>query len=407
MMLLLRLAARNMFRHTRRTVMTVTVIVVAIGVLILGQGFIDGLDESIVAGAIGGTIGHVMAVPADYPSLGGQHPIDELLTVNEDTRALLNKEAEAWTERIMFTPTLIAGNDSLRVRAIAYDPVRDPQVFPRNLWHIEGEEPVPGEDQIMVARGVASLLQLGVGDMVVAQTRTHQGAINAMRLQVSGIYHTKNMALDVNGVLLPTPTAAKLISTTQPSHLLVRLVRRSKAAELSPKLAAALGPQAKVSTWQEETADLVALQNVRRQALNMLVFVLMLLAAFGIANTILMAAYERVRELGTLRAMGMTGGGVITLFLWEGVFMGLLGGALGAAWGGALALWWSASPIDMTEMLEGTSGAIPVTSLIYTRFDPTTAVFAILFGVAVATVASVYPARTASNMSPAAAIRNQ
>ena len=403
-MLLLRLAARNLFRHTRRTVLTVIVIIVAVGVLILGRAFIDGIEESIVVGAIDGMVGHVMARPAGYPALGVQHPIDELLSLDAAARAFLDREAKAWTERTLFAPVLVHGPDSLRVRAIAYDPERDPKVFLRTLWSIEGAEPVPGREQIMVAVGVAKLLRLKVGDVIVAQTRTHKGALNAMRFEVSGVFRSKNAGLDLNTMLVPMKTARELIRTSLPSHVVARLDRRDRAAEVASGLAARLGKQADVVTWQEETAELIALQRIRRRALGLIVFVLMVLAAFGIANTILMAAYERVRELGTLRAMGMTGGGVISLFLWEGLFMGLVGAALGAGWGSACSIYLSRHPVDMSSAMQTTSGALSFSTLIYARFDPVIATVAVVFGVVVAVLASIYPARIASRVSPAQAI---
>ena len=76
-----RLALKNLLRNRRRTLLTVTSVVAGTGILIVGQGFIGGLDENIIVAAIDGTAGHVLARPADYPFEGSQHPLDQLLQV--------------------------------------------------------------------------------------------------------------------------------------------------------------------------------------------------------------------------------------------------------------------------------------------------------------------------------------
>jgi ABC-type lipoprotein release transport system permease subunit len=171
--LLLHMAVRNLFRHTRRTLLTATVVVVGIGLLVLGEAVVAGSEDNIVVSAIDALVGHVQARPAGYPTQPMQHPVDQLLTLDAATTAWLDRHAVAWTGRQVYTPTLIAAGEGLRVRAFGYDPVRDPRVFPRDLWRIQGREPDPALDEILVSRGVARLIELKVGDRVVLQTRTH------------------------------------------------------------------------------------------------------------------------------------------------------------------------------------------------------------------------------------------
>lgn len=398
------LATRNLSRNRRRSLLTGVAIIAGVGIYILGESFVSGLDENIITSAIDGTVGHVTARPAGYPVQALQHPIDELLSVNDDARRLLDHETVAWTERTLFTPLATSGADSLRVLAIGFDPERDPAVFPRTLWKVLGAMPRPDQPEVAVSQRVARLLKLEPGSRLVLQIRTHKGAINALEVTVSGLITTNNMAFDTLGVLVPRQLAQSLIAAKQPSHLSVRLRDREDAEAFAPKLAAALGTQAEVVTWRDETADLLRVQNIRRRALDFLVFILMALAGFGIANTILMAAHERVREVGTLRSMGMTEGAVLQLFLLEGALIGLFGGVFGALWGGGLAAHWARHPLDFSQALQG-RGSLPVSALVYTHFSPGAIAFAIALGVVISVLASIYPARVASRMVPAEAVR--
>lgn len=401
----MRLAIRNLWRSPRRTILTTTTIVAGVGVYVLGDGFVAGTTENIILAAIEGTVGHVMARPADYPDQPGQHPVDELLHLSPETKKLLDQEAVAWTERTYFAPLAASGSDSLRVTAIGFDPATDEKVFPRTHWKVDGEVPTGGR-RIAVGYRAAKLMRIEPGARMVLQVKTHRGAINALEVEVAGIVRTNNPALDRLGIFVPSELAQELINTKLTSHVSVRLDSRRAAGPFKERLAASMGKQAEVVTYAEESAELVRLQQIRKASLQFVLFILMALAAFGIANTILMAAHERVREVGTLRAMGMTKGAVMRLFLIEGGLMGLIGGLLGALWGGALIYHWSIDPIDFSDLVEKSAqGSMSFSTLIYTQVNPDVIVATIILGVVVAIVASVYPARVASRMPPSDAVR--
>ncbi len=401
-----RLALRNLLRNPRRTVLTAIAVFAGVAIAIIGRGFIGGVTEGIVVAATDGTVGHVMARPAGYPTLGGQHPVSELLDVGAEARKLLDEESVGWTERLYFAPTVTHGAESMRVVAIGLDPDRDPKVFPRDRWHVEGALPREGTSEIAVSPRLAQLLGAKIGDRLVLQVRTHPGAINALEVELSGLVRTGNMALDGRTLQAPMSLARTLLAADAPSHLSVRLKNRDHAAAFAGRLSQALGSRAEVVTWQSETEELIRLQEVRRKSLDMVVFILLALAAFGITNTILMAAYERIREVGTLRSLGMTERGVVRLFLFEGALIGLVGGVLGALAGGGLVSWWARHPIDFSQMMEKQlSSGISAPALIYTRFEPATLLVAVVLGIVVATLASIYPARVASRMVPADAVR--
>ena len=371
----------------------------------MGEGFIGGVEANIVVSAIDGTTGHVTARPREYPTEVMQHPIDELLTLTPEAKKFLDERVTAWAPRIYMIPTATHESENLRVRAIGYDPERDPTVFKRHLWKLEGEMPRAERDEVMVSPVVAQNLKLEPGDRLVLQLRTHTGAINAMEVTVSAVVRTTYTTIDSSAILVPGPLAARLANTTKWSHISMLASFRAEGLTLADEFAASFGEAAEVITWDSETEELLRLQGIRRRALNFIVGILLALAGFGMANTSLMAAYERVKEVGTLRAMGMTKLGVIRMFLAEGAVMGLVGSLLGVLWGGWLTYHWAHNPIDMTEAANRMEGGIQYSALIYTDFSSGMVVMAVIFGVVVATLASIYPARVASRMLPADAVR--
>lgn len=405
----LRLAVKNLTRNTRRTVLSLGAIIAGVAVLIVGRGFLAGLSDNLIRSQIDTVSGHVLARPADYPDEPLAHPVTGAFTLTDAQRAWLDEHTTAWTRRLVFAPTAVHRADGLRVRALGFDPGRDAAVFPRDAWKTTGVLGTTAEQGVTVSGGVARLLDLDVGDALTLQVRTRAGALNALQVPVAGLYSASNPYLDRFGILVPLPLAEELVQAEgYTTHLATRLGddRPETAAAFAPRLAEQLGEGVEAVTWRTEVEPMLALQRVRQRALDLLVFALLAMSATGIANTILMAAYERTREIGTLRAMGMTRRGVLGMFLLEGALLGTVGGLLGTALGAAIVGWYATHGIDLSEPLErGAGGHIPVSTVLYLAQDVRWLVLAPLFGLGVSVLASIYPARVASRMSPADAVR--
>lgn len=147
---------------------------------------------------------------------------------------------------------------------------------------------------------------------------------------------------------------------------------------------------------------------MRQSMFNFMGFALLAMAAAGIANTVLMAAFERVREIGTMRALGMTRAGVITMFATEGGWMGLVGGIIGALFGGLLTWYYNVNGLDMYALMGAQADLTtdyPVAAVLYLDFSPVGLLVAVGVAVIVAILASLYPAILASQMQPADAVR--
>lgn len=408
-MFILSLAFKNLFRSVRRLILSTFAIVIGVMYLILGQSLIGGIEESIVRSALDGLTGHAHIRVADYPDQGMQHPVDELVELTPEVQAFIDDNVEAVTHRTMFGATAVSGSDSLRIRGVVYDPATDEAVFDRAVWTTEPPDTVPTTraDGVMVGAGLAKLLELGVGDQLVLQARTPAGAINALSLPVGSILNTSNMAIDGVTVFMPKELGLDLLRTDAPSHVVVKTKRRDDVNAFRDGVAPLLGDDYEVHTWVEETRELLRLQGIRRRALNILVGVLLAMSGFAIANTILMAAYERVREIGTLRAMGMGKRSVLLLFLAEGGMMGSVAGALGAAIGGYGAYYLSRNPLNLAELGQNDAmgASIQFSSWLYGQFSLEIVLVPFLVSLGVAVIASLYPARLASNMEPADAVK--
>jgi putative ABC transport system permease protein len=407
----LKLALKNVLRRYGRTSLSTVSIIAGVAILILGRGFVNGTTENIVRAQIDTMSGHLMAIPADYPGTGFRHPVDNLIEAPPEVSGWLDKNAKAWTRRTLFVARGVHGRDAMRLRMVGFDPATDAAVFPRRDWRIVGKAPVEEGDGVLISTGVAEIFGIEPGGAMIFETRTAEGAINALQLKVSGIVRTGNPVFDRIGCFVPQPVVDRLIIPGgRFSHLAARLDDRSDTDAAAAALANLYGDRAQVRTWAQEAQDLIELQALRRKVVDGIVLLLLLIAATGIANTVLMAAYERVREIGTLRAMGLTRGGVIALFVGEGAVMGVIGGALGALLGGWGNWKLHTEGMDLSSMIEtaGSTGAyqnIPLSVMLYTEWSSPTILWAAVFGLVVAVLASIYPAFVATRLAPADAVR--
>ncbi len=149
----------------------------------------------------------------------------------------------------------------------------------------------------------------------------------------------------------------------------------------------------------------MSLVETKRASSIIMLGLFVLIAVVGITNTILMAAFERTREIGTLMAMGLRGAGIRKIFLAEGALMGLLGGAMGILMAVGVIGYFAVKGIDLSAMYGDIDTGYPVKDVFYMAFEPTFMVASWLVTGLLAAIASYYPAARASRQNPAEALR--
>jgi putative ABC transport system permease protein len=403
MWFLLGLAVRNLQRNVRRTVITSIAVVAGVAMMILGWGLVDGLDENFLRAARTTYAGEVILRPTGFPDDGVRFPLDESEAIPDGLRAELDK-AGVWTARAAFPARLVKGSEADRVVVWAYDESTETKVFPRKGWSIEGSWPEAGKPQLVAGWAFARLMDIEPGDELVVEARTRDGALNALPFTLTGIVRSDNAGLDNSGVWMEMSTADSLaLLNGYRTHIAVMPTDGSRRAEA---LAASLSRDGwHAMSLAAECDDMIAINRIRRRAISLVVVMIMAIAATGIANTVIMAAFERVREIGTLIALGMPRAHVRALFLLEGAVMGLVAGALGATIGGLLVHYWQVNGFSVGDAVVEASGSMAVSQYVYTQFGWPPLLLSLAFGVAVALGASIWPAHNASKIIPADAVR--
>ena len=123
------------------------------------------------------------------------------------------------------------------------------------------------------------------------------------------------------------------------TELAVAVENLDELERIAGDLRKELGPQYEVHTWQELQPFVRDIISRQRYVMGLICVILFVIIITGIINTMLMSVFERVREIGTMLAVGTRRWQVVSLFLLEGAVLGLVGGLVGALVGGAVTLW--------------------------------------------------------------------
>jgi len=411
-MFLARLALRNVFRNRRRSVITLLAIGTGIFTLVLTMGLTNGYGRQAELNLIDLEYGHLEIFRAGYyeDKLAGlEDAIAAPAAVEAAARALPDVAAVA--ERLSVASLLHFQGDEMPALAVGIDPVADNQVFRLQPSIVAGRWFTDGAEGLIGDR-MAKTLGIKPGDVLIWQARARGGPdaapIQAVEVTVVGILSTGDPALDGTILFVPLAFAREsLLAGPRATVLAVRLRDPDRLDGAAAALAAAIGPDYEVKTWRELGRDFLQLYQVKRAGNFIMVLVFLALVSVGIVNTMLMATYERQREIGMFLALGMARREVRRLFLLEGAFLGMWGAVAGVALSSPLVwlLQVYGLPIAWISGGKDVDIGFPIRGVMYGELSAGLVIEALALGVILATAASLWPAWRVSRLEPTAALR--
>ena len=406
-MFLVHLALKNVFRKTWRSLITATPVLVGVMMTLLGWGLINGIDQAVIIGQIKSDTGHFRIVAEGYLETEEEAEIDHLV---EDPRAVEELFPTGLKPRLhprlSFRGELSDGRNSLYARGIGIEPAT---YFADFDLPMEGGTPgldTAGLEPMWIGAGLAEDFAVAPGQTLTVLARTRYGSYTAQDFAVAGLVRSRNPAIDNIAFFIPLSVARELLDCDQAATELVGLLpSRDDALEIPQQMGTQLAAQGlAVETWRERAEPILHINRLRRKFLGVLVAIIILVAATGIANTVVMAAFERIREIGTLRALGLQGTGVVRLFLLEAAFIGVAGAAAGCGLGAWIVRALD-DGLDLSALTRAGGANLSMQTVLYFELDPIHLVTAFAIGLGATLLAALYPSIKFSRLSPMEAMR--
>jgi len=263
---------------------------------------------------------------------------------------------------------------------------------------------------ILLGARLANRLSVYPGDVVtlvpVTQAKMNPALGVAVprfwRFEVTGLFDTGMFQYDNQFVVLKLDVAQRFTGLgTAVSGIAVRVTDPDRAPEIGEGIERVLGYPYRSLDWQTQNASLFSALQLEKLAMGLIIFFIMVVAAFNIVGTLTMVVADKTREIGILRAMGLTSPAVARVFLLQGAVIGAVGTAVGVAAGLAL------------SYLVDKSGWIRINPAVYfidhlpVHVEARDVMVVVLASLAIAVLATIYPSRAAAGLTPVDAIRHE
>ncbi|MEY4315669.1 MAG: hypothetical protein RI977_1046 [Bacteroidota bacterium] len=343
-----------------------------------------------------------------HPAFGGKVHMVHSVKPKQDQASIYNNQPLMSTLKknplvMGITPQVSArifyqsGSVLLNGNAIGINALEEDRLFNFKQYIVNGlpKDLANNENGIVLGIGVAKKLSINVGDRV--QLLSSTGATN--RLKVVGFFQSGLADIDKVQSYVNVKMAQRIAGEGNNfvTDISVKLFDIEQAKGLSDQIAATYGVNSidiKAANAQFETGTTI--RNIITYAVSI---TLLIVAGFGIYNILNMVIYEKMNDIAILKATGFSGNDVKRIFIYQAMFIGIVGGLLGLAMGGALSFLISKAPFE-TE-------AIPTVKTFPVNFQPLFYVIGAIFAIVTTFFAGYLPARKASKIDPVEIIRGQ
>ncbi len=402
--MILKIAIRNTFRQKRRTILTALAMVVGFTLLSVTIGLSDGAYGNIISMFTRNRIGHIQVHREGYldkPSL--YETIDGYTAVGKAIQDVAG--VEAWTPRIYAAGLGSVGEKSTAVQIIGVDVARETRATRFDQKIVEGNVlPEAASHEAVIGKNLAKILSAKIGNEIVIFSQGADGSLANDVYKIVGIAESGDDVTDRTACYLHIEDAQELFVLDGRAHEIVVIVSNiNHVDKITSAIKAGLNDSTlDVSPWQVVAKSFYRAMKADQQGDAISRWVIMLIVAIGVLNTVLMSVLERTREYGVLKAVGTTPMQIFWLVICEVVIITLGSICVGALLGGLANYLLSIYGITYPE--EITFGGMKLKTL-YAEVNVRCLIVPAITVMLSATVVGLFPAIKAARIIPARAMR--
>ena len=402
----LTIAWRNIWRNPRRTVIIMIAVIIGIWSMIFLTAFMRGMVVDMVENGIATLTGDIKIYARGFrsdPSLENriENPDPLLKTVME---TLPDKAKVATRVRV----NAIAQNarHSAGVELAGIDPEMEAGVSFIGDGVASGEM-ISADDAngIVIGQALLDKFETKIGNKLILMSENSENDIASKAFRIRGVYRAKLESTEKRFVFVSRSAAQEMLGIgTDISEISVMLESHDQAAPIAEKIAEDIDTSAySVQSWQELLPMLQAYIEIFDGFIILWYLVVFMAMGFGIINTTLMAVFERMREFGLLKALGMQPWRIIRQVLIESGFILLIGAAVGNVLALAMVYIIGSHGIDLSALATGFEYA-GMSAVIYPEVFLTDVMLANAVVICLGLIVSAYPAFKAARITPVEAM---
>ena len=404
-----KMAWRNMWRNWRRTAIATIAIVLGLILLIFMDAMIQGSDQAIYGNAVRFYGGNIQVHAPGFREKASRLPLFPLADADVVVAAAgAHPGVVAAAKRINTGGMVSERGETHPVTITGIEPAVEEPISLAAENITSGRFLLDGDESaIVIGRGLADYLGVNTGDRITLLGKRKDESMRQRSMTVVGIYDLGMGEAEKGMVFIPLAEAQTLYNLRdQETEVTITLLSIGGEEEIIAALQSQLSDY-EVDSWNTLRPEFQETLAIKSTFTTIFGFIVLFIASIGILNLMLMAVFERTREMGVLAALGWKGRQIMALFLLEGMFIGLVGGLVGCALAGLLVWYIAQVGIDYSFASEVGGDMI---ALMGNRLYPYISMRDILgYFVAViliAALASLWPAWQASRNEPAEALHH-
>jgi ABC-type lipoprotein release transport system permease subunit len=399
---LIKMAWRDLGRNRRRSFFSALALAMGLALLLLMAAFVHGEMGSAIEATIRLQSGHLQVRAKSYDESKSSLKWEDLIANPEGIASQIAALApvESATPRLYASGIVAVRDESLGVRIVGIDPSSAANAPYRDGLVAGDFLQADDREGLLIGEPLAEKLGLKVGDQVNLSANTSNGGVDEQLFTVRGIYSTQTNAFDSVTVFLPLAKAQAITQTE--NHASTIFVLLKDANQTAAVVAALKTSNYQVLTWTQMNEIILQTEDMANSYIFILYMIVLAITATVIVNTLVMAVFERTREIGILAAIGMKGRRILAMFLAESSLLAIGGIIMGLILGVLVVAYFSRHGFYVGNM--GISGIL-IGNTIYTDLTLSDTVRLTILSFVITLLAGLYPAIMAARMEPIDALR--
>lgn len=396
------MAFRNIGRNRRRSFFSSLALGMGLALLILMAAFINGEMSNALNSTIRLQSGHLQIRASTYDEAKTSLKWEDLVQNPESIiqKISILEPIKVATPRLFATGIVAVRDETAGVRIIGIDPLSEAN-DPYKQGLLEGTFLSPDDREgLLLGQPLAKRLGLKVGDKLMLSVNTSNGDVVEQGFIIRGIYSTETYAFDSLSVFLPLAKAQAIAQAD--NHASTIFILLKDKAQTQAVAEALKGTDYQVLTWNGMNEVIIQTEQMANAYMVVLYLIVLVITSTVITNTLVMAVFERTREIGILASIGMKSWKILVLFLTESGMLAVGGIIMGLALGLASTTFFSSHGFYIGNM--GITGMM-IGNTIYTELTMDDTIRLSIIAFVVTLLAGIYPAIIAARLEPVDALR--